>query len=144
VEATMMGSRILAIGVVTFGLALGAARAQDAADPAIRATIQTQMDALARDDAAGAYEMAAPGIKAMFTDPTMFMAMVKNQYTPVYRHRSADFGPAEASDDAITQSVTIVDESGIVWTALYRLAKQPDGQWRITACFLTKTPATDS
>jgi hypothetical protein len=102
------------------------------------------MQAFARDDAAAAYQFAAPGIREMFPDPDAFLAMVRRGYAPVYRHRSADFGAAQVNGDSVTQIVTLIDESGVVWTALYKLTRQPDGQWRIAGCVLAKAPETES
>ena len=128
--------------VVGLLAALSAAPAcADDAKPATeaRAVISRQLDAFARDDAAGAYELAAPGLKTTFSDPDMFMAMVRGQYAPVYRHRSVEFGDAAVDDDAIAITLTIVDDDNQVWTALYKLARQPDGRLLITGCLLTKS-----
>jgi hypothetical protein len=35
---------------------------------------------------------ADPAIKEMFVDADHFMAMVRDRYAPVYRHRSVEFG----------------------------------------------------
>ncbi len=107
--------------------------------PEIRATIERQFDAFARDDAAGAYEFAAPGIKAMFADPGAFIAVVRGKYAPVYRHRSVEFGDGRQDGDTASQMVTIVDEENRVWKALYDLARQPDGTWLITGCVLVRS-----
>ena len=109
-----------------------------------RAAIQRQLDAFAQDDAGAAYALAAPGIKAIFTDSATFMAMVRRQYAPVYHHRRAEFGEFSSDGDAASQTLTIVDDDGQVWTALYKLARQSDGSWLITACFLIKAQATDA
>jgi hypothetical protein len=105
----------------------------------IRAPIERQFNALARDDAAGAYASAAPGIKAIFTDPQTFIGMVRSKYAPVYRHRSAEFGDMRREGDTASQVVTLVDDDNQVWTALYDLARQPDGGWLITRCVLIRS-----
>ena len=110
----------------------------------VRALIQRQLDAFARDDAPGAYALAAPGIKAIFTDSGIFMEMVRSRYTPVYRHRSADFEVLDLQGDNATQAVTLVDEKGEVWTAIYKLARQPDGSWLISGCALIKADSKDT
>ena len=131
-------SAILAIGILSV-LLCSAARADDAASPDARALIERQLDALAHDDAAGAYALAAPGIKAMFPDADVFLTMVRKQYTPVYHHRSVEFGPAQGDADSISQGVTFVDDDNQVWKALYKIARQPDGTWLITGCSLIKS-----
>ena len=131
-------------GIVTIGLWLALlghpAISQDAhSSPDARALIERQLDAFAHDDAPAAYAFAAPGIKQIFPDPSVFMSMVRQQYTPVYHHRSVEFGPSQVSDDEIGQAVTFTDSDGQVWTAHYALEKQSDGQWAIAGCVMQKS-----
>lgn len=109
--------------------------------PAIdaKALISRQLDAFAHDDAATAYALAAPELKTMFADSDGFMAMVRDKYTPVYRHRSIDFGDPVVDGDTVAISATLVDKDNQVWTAIYKVAKQPDGQWLIGGCILIKS-----
>ena len=66
-----------------------------------RAIIERQFDAFARDDAEAAYALADPAIKHMFGDADHFLAMVRDRYPPVYRHRSVEFDEfAELDDEA--------------------------------------------
>jgi len=129
-----------AFSALGFWLALFAApaHAADAAPPEVRALIERQLDAFAHDDAEGAYALAAPGIKALFSDSDTFMAMVRNSYAPVYRHRSVEFGDFALEGEKVEQALTIVDEDNRVWTAIYLLERQPDGTWKTTGCLLTK------
>jgi hypothetical protein len=139
----MAGARMRIISVLglMFALVAAPARAGDdsAGGQAARALIEKQLDAFAHDDAAGAYALAAPGLKTIFSDPDVFMAMVRGQYAPVYRHRSVEYGPVEIDGDNISQVLTIVDDSNQVWKALYKLARQPDGKWLINGCLLVKS-----
>jgi hypothetical protein len=132
---------ILALGAMA-ALLVGRAAAQDAQDAQgsseARALIERQLDAFSRDDAVAAYAEAAPAIKAIFPDADTFMAMVRNGYTPVYRHRSVEFGPAKRDGNTIEQEATFVDQDGQAWEALYQLTRQPDGTWLISACSLLK------
>ena len=130
----------LLLGAVT---AFSTARGADA-DPQARALIQRQLDAFANDDAAGAYALASPGIRSIFTDSATFMEMVRTQYAPVYRHRSAQFGAFLLDGDEASQVLTIVDDNNEVWTAIYKLARQPDGSWLINGCLLIKSKATEA
>ena len=66
------------------------------------------------------------------------MSMVQNDYTPVYRHKSFEFGEARAADGQIAQRVHIIDADGQAWEALYTLEQQPDGSLKITGCSLLK------
>jgi hypothetical protein len=103
-----------------------------------QSVIRSQEEAFSRDDAAGAYTFAAPGIKSMFPSADIFMSMVRKAYAPVYRHRSFEFGEAKTSAGKIVQEVQIIDADGAAWDALYTLEPQPDGSLKISACVLKK------
>lgn len=140
-------ARILSVlGLMALFAAAAPAAAGDgsSAAPNARALIEQQLDALARDDASGAYALAAPAIKSKFVDAKGFLAMVRSQYAPVYRHRSVEFGDAEADGDKISQVLTVIDNDNKVWKALYELARQPDGTWLISGCVLIRAPETST
>lgn len=127
---------------VSLVLCVAPALAGDAAPAEAHALIERQLDAFAHDDAEGAYALAAPGIKAMFPDSETFMAMVRESYAPVYRHRGVEFGAFADEGDKLQQTLTIVDNDNEVWTAIYLLERQPEGAWRISGCVLTKSSDT--
>jgi hypothetical protein len=112
------------------------ARADDTA--AAQSVISAQEQAFGRDDATTAYSYAAPAIKERFPHPDIFMSMVRNAYTPVYRHRSFEFGEAQIEGDWVAQRVHIIDANGETWEALYTLEREPDGSLKITGCTLLK------
>lgn len=115
------------------------AAAQDAA----KATVERQIDAFRRDDAATAYAQAAPAIQGLFPSPETFIAMVKQGYGAVYRNRRYSVDRIEdAGDEGMALGVTLQDEDGADWAALYSLEKQSDGAWRITGCRLVKAPGS--
>jgi hypothetical protein len=101
--------------------------------------IRSQVEALARDDAAAAYSYAAPGIHERFPEADIFLGVVRNNYPPVYRHKSFEFGEARAADGKVAQQVHIVDSDGVPWEALYTLEQQDDGSLKISGCLLIKT-----
>ena len=105
---------------------------------AAQSVIRSQEQAFSRDDAAAAYSYAAPAIHEMFPQADIFMAMVRNSYAPVYRHKSLEFGEARVEGDWIAQRVHIVDDNGEAWEALYTLEREPDGTFKITGCSLLK------
>ena len=105
----------------------------------VQALIERQLDAFAHDDAATAYAFAAPAIRDRFADPAAFLDMVKRAYPPVYRHRSAEFDETSREGDEVHQGVTFVDADNEVWRALYTLARQADGSWKITGCALQRS-----
>ena len=125
---------LLAVLLIT--LAAPARAADDVA--AAQGVIRSQVEAFSRDDAATAYSHAAPAIREIFPQADIFMSMVRNNYAPVYRHKSFDFGEARVSDGTIAQRVHIVDADGVSWEALYTLEVQPDGSVKITGCVLLK------
>jgi hypothetical protein len=100
--------------------------------------IRSQEQALGHDDAATAYSHAAPAIRQLFPQADLFMAMVQKAYTPVYRHKSFEFGEAQAEGSSVAQRVHIIDADGNAWEALYTLEQQPDGSFKITGCSLLK------
>src|SRR5512132_4206770 len=105
---------------------------------AAQSVIRAQEQAFGRDDAAAAYSHAAPEIKQLFPEADIFMQMVQQAYTPVYRHKSFEFGEARAANGHIAQRVHIVDDNGEAWEAMYTLEQQSDGSLKITGCSLLK------
>jgi hypothetical protein len=102
--------------------------------------ITAQIEAFRADDSAAAYSYAAPGIQRQFPTPEIFMDMVRDGYQPVYRPRSFTFG--KVTDENLgrpTQRVTIIDDNGKAWVALYAFEKQADGSWKIIGCVLVES-----
>ncbi len=103
---------------------------------AIRSVITRQMEAFKRDDAAGAFAFAAPGVQATFGDSAHFMAIVRHAYMPVYRPHSVEFTELKSEGGVIVQTVELVGPDGIAKTAYYTMEHEPEGSWRIAACTL--------
>ncbi len=118
------------------GLAAPARAGNDVATA--QGIINSQVEALAHDDAAKAYSYAAPAIQSLFPQPDIFLSMVQRSYAPVYRHKSFEFGEARVADGRIAQRVHILDADGEAWEALYTLEQQPDGSLKIIGCVLIK------
>ena len=119
------------------------ARAEDPIDTT-RTMIEEQIKAFLNDDAETAYSFAAPGIKAIYPDKNLFFAMVKKSYEPVYHPGNYAFGRSKSVDDGamIYQEVLISGRDGKDWTAIYQMARQPDGQYKINGVQIV--PNTDS
>mgnify|MGYP003707166301 CR=1 FL=1 len=125
--------------LVLISVLLGVAQMSAADDIAVaQGVIRAQEQAFGRDDAAAAYSYAAPAIKQIFPGAGIFMSMVRNAYTPVYRHQSFEFGETRIEGGWIGQRVHIVDAEGEAWEALYTLEQQADGSYKITGCTLLK------
>ena len=132
--------RVLLVLLALFGFSNAAAAFSDADRATVQGVIESQIRAFLRDDAATAYSFASPGIKDMFPRDEDFMRMVQQGYPQVYRPRSYEFGELVEKPGGLEQTVEIVDGDGVYWSALYTLAQQPDGSWKITACFIQKKP----
>ena len=117
-------------------------RAEDMPDgAAFETVIRSQLDAIGRGDAVTAQSFASPGIKQKFPDAAQFLNMVRQSYAPLVNPKSTHFEQAGDTGLGPMEKVTIVDSSGVVWTAIYTF-EQVDGQWRITGCSLLKAPDT--
>jgi hypothetical protein len=128
---------LILLAALLIGLGTPARAADDVA--AAQSVIRSQEQAFSRDDPAAAYSYAAPAIQGIFPDAETFLAMVRNSYPPVYRHKSFEFGEARVADGKIAQRVHILDADGVPWEALYTLEQQPDGSVKISGCVLLKT-----
>jgi hypothetical protein len=127
---------LILLAALLIGLGAPACAADDVS--AAQSVIRSQEQAFSRDDPATAYSHAAPAIQGIFPDAETFMAMVRNSYAPVYRHKSFEFGEARVADGKIAQRVHILDTDGVPWEALYTLELQPDGSVKISGCVLLK------
>jgi Domain of unknown function (DUF4864) len=130
--------RIVGAVAVVLTVLIGTASAEDLTAATTRAIVERQFDAFARDDGDAAYALAAPTIKDMFSDADHFMAMVRDHYAPVYRHRSVEFGDFKESGDEASLEATLVDNDNVVWTALYSFRRVSNGDWLVSGCVLAK------
>jgi hypothetical protein len=112
------------------------AHAQETPSPADTTATQDvigdQIAAFKAGDGARAYSHAAPGIKQVFTTVDRFMAMVQTGYLPLYNPESYTFGRNALIGGQVHQEVIVTDPSGKQWQAVYTLARQDDGSWKIT------------
>ncbi|MEZ2219572.1 DUF4864 domain-containing protein [Rhizobium sp. RCC_161_2] len=124
--------RALSLVVILCLILAPEARAEDPVQTA-QTLIQGQIEAFLQNDAATAYSFAAPGIKALFPDKDIFFAMVKKSYQPVYHPGNYAFGKSRAIDNGavVYQEVLITGIDDKDWTAIYQIARQPDGSYKI-------------
>jgi Domain of unknown function (DUF4864) len=108
-----------------------------------QSVVQNQLDAFQRGDVDSAFELAAPELQADFDDAGSFFEIVRAKDAPFFHRRQMDFGALAIAGDAAAQGLQIVDDEGQVWTVVYELARQPDGSWAVSNCFLLKTKAID-
>lgn len=100
----------------------------------IRATVQGQLSALARDDASRAFSFAAENVRQAVGSAPAFLAMVRRNYPVIYRPASVAFLKPESRGDQVIQRVQMIDGSGDAWLAIYSLQRQKNKSWRITGC----------
>ncbi len=105
-------------------------------EAAIRAVIQSQLEAFQRDDGVAAFSYAAPNIQLKFATPEIFMSMVRTGYQAVYRPQEVRFLEALTRDGEIAQAVRFVGPDGAAVIAVYLMERQPDGSWRIAGVHL--------
>jgi Domain of unknown function (DUF4864) len=129
------------LGAGLFGWLLFAAVGASAAPPlpetdarAVRAVVQSQLDAMAAGDGERAFSYAAPGIRSQFGSAVTFMAMVQQGYPMVIRPARVAYQRPEPLEDAVLQRVQLRDADGQDWLAAYQLQRQDDGSWRISGC----------
>lgn len=105
----------------------------------IRAVVEGQLAAFARDDADKAFSFAAPNVRKALGSAANFMSMVRSDYPVVYRPASVAFLKVEGKDGDVIQRVQMADASGDAWLAVYSLQKQKNKSWRITGCTVVKS-----
>ena len=103
-------------------------------EKSIRATVEGQLAAFAKDDATKAFSFAAPNVRKAVGSAASFMSMVRSDYPVVYRPSSVAFLKPEGKDGDAVQRVQMVDANGDAWLAVYSLQRQKDKSWRITGC----------
>lgn len=115
------------------------ARPFTAADEkSVRAVVEGQLGAFARDDANKAFSYAAPNVRDAVGTAANFMAMVRNSYPVIYRPASVGFLKPEGKNDQVIQRVQMTDASGNSWLAIYSLERQKNRLWRITGCVVVE------
>lgn len=122
------------------------ASAQDAVPPAdaqaVRAVIEAQLDAFRHDDAAPAFALATPDIRATFGSAENFLAMVRASYAVVYRPKDVLFEVPRLIDGQLLQPVRLTDSESRSWIAIYPMQRQSDGSWRTNGCQLSRLAGT--
>ena len=105
---------------------------------AIQAVIADQVDAFQRDDEATAFALETPDIQARFQSAENFIRMVRDTYQPVYRPCEVEFRDVVDFHGAPARRVYLVGPDGVPVIALYPMARQEDGSWRMDGCYLTQ------
>ena len=112
----------------------GASMAQDLPfdeSAAIIAVVQAQLEAFAVDDAETAFEMASDETKAVVGSPQALLGVVREWYPALYRPQKAEFSSAEVMGGNALQEVTITDDNGVVWIAIFLMTLDDHASWKI-------------
>ncbi len=104
----------------------------------VRAVVMAQLQAFATDDAEAAFAVAAPSVRQAVGDSTRFLDLVRGNYPMVYRPAGFGFLPPEKEDGQVLQLVSLRDNDGVTWLAVFSLEQQPDMAWRINGCIVAQ------
>ena len=113
-----------------------AVQAEDSRRAGILDVIGAQLEAFRRDDGPAAFAFASPDIQAMFGTPANFLKMVAEAYQPVYRSQSVTYLDLIEKNGRLVQRVLFTGPDGKQVLAIFMMARQPDGKWRIAGCVL--------
>jgi hypothetical protein len=105
---------------------------------AFRMLIQTQLDALRRDDFAAAYTVAAPSMKVLYPTLQAYTQVMRGRYAPLIRPRTVVFGTVTRTSQGPVQRVFITGNDGRAYVANYSLQRQPDDTWLIAGHTVTR------
>lgn len=108
-------------------------------EAAIQSAVQLQIEALANDDADRAFALTTENTRSRLGSSHNFLQMIKEQYDPVYRHRTALYASPRMVHGKVYQVVRLTDLDSHVWVAVYLMHKDAEGAWKIDGCQLIET-----
>jgi hypothetical protein len=139
-EAIMKRLLIMVCLWVSLAVPAGASAVITGADAkAIHETVQAQLDAFTKDDAAGAFELATQEKRMLIGSPDNFMRIIREQYDPIYRHIAVIFFEPEIVHGSTIQMVRVTDTHSRVWVAVFWMQQEEDHEWKIDGCELLET-----
>ena len=97
----------------------------------VKAVIEAQIEAMAKDDWPKAYSFASPAIRKRFGSPQRFKEMVLKGYKIVYRPRSISFQGVEKLGVASGFVFHLIGTNGQAARVVYLMIKDEDEGWRI-------------
>ncbi|MEE9427484.1 MAG: DUF4864 domain-containing protein [Paracoccaceae bacterium] len=129
----MVRSLILAIILLVGPLGAGAQ------DRAVKGVIESQIEALQRDDFAAAFGFASPTIQQLFGNYENFGAMVRGGFPMVWRPADVQFLGQETQGTRVLQRVRIRDSAGEFHLLEYEMVMAGSG-WQINGVRLLEMP----
>jgi hypothetical protein len=106
---------------------------------AIHEVVQSQLEALANDDADRAFELATSEKRMLIGSPDNFLKLIKEEYNPIYRYQRVIFSTPEVVNGDAIQTVRVTDSSSHVWLAIFWMQQEEDSSWKIDGCQLLET-----
>lgn len=106
---------------------------------AIHEVVQSQLEALANDDAVRAFELATPEKRTLIGSADNFLRLMKEEYNPIYRYQRVIFSRPEVVNGDAIQLVRITDDTSRVWVAVFWMKQEADSSWKVDGCELLET-----
>ncbi|MCG2594102.1 DUF4864 domain-containing protein [Ramlibacter sp. XY19] len=129
---------LFALILGTAAMFASAAPKQHEVDPGVREVVQSQLQALASEDAGKAFALTDPALRTRFGSAEAFYATVREQYPMVVRPASVLFLKPESDGSIALQKVRLTDSDGFNWVVTYLLNRQTDHQWRISGTLVER------
>jgi len=105
---------------------------------AMRAVVETQLQAFQQENWPQAYALAAPAIRAQVGSLAQFKRMVQVSYHPVYRPRSVIFEGWTEVQGQPALPLLLMSAHRHLFRAYYIMERQPDQHWRVLGCHLVR------
>lgn len=123
----------LLFAAVVGGAVFASASAPEARDePGVREVVQSQLQALAAQDAGRAFALADPQLRTRFGSADAFFDTVRTQYPMVLKPHGVLFLKPASDGTMALQKVRVTDEAGSNWMVTYLLHRQSDHGWKIS------------
>ena len=106
---------------------------------AIHEAVQSQLEALSKDDAASAFDLTTPEKRMLIGTPDNFLRLIKEEYDPIYRYQRVLFSRPEVINGDAIQIVRVTDSYSRVWVAVFWMQQGEDSSWKIDGCQLLET-----
>ena len=118
------------------GAVFFADRPQAGDEDSVQQTVQSQLQALAEQDAGKAFALADPALRTRFVSAQQFLETVRHNYPMVLHPANVLYLKPESHGSTALQKVRITDERGSNWVLTWLLNRQGAGQWRISGCLV--------
>lgn len=132
-------SLLAALGTPWWNSAVAKDKITGADAAAIHNVVRSQLEALSKDDAAGAFKLATSEKRMQIGSADNFLQLIKEQYPPIYHYQTVIFSRPELIDGNAIQVVRVTDSDSHVWLAIFSVQQEEDRTWKIDGCDLLET-----